>query len=43
MHTEKIAILATQETYLDQSMTEQLERNFEKNLKILNSAHPDIP
>ena len=43
MHTEKIAILATQETHLDQNMMEQLERNFEKNLKILNSAHPDTP
>jgi len=43
MHVEKIAILAIQEAHLDQTMTEQLERNFEKNLKILISAHPDNP
>ena len=43
MHTEKIAILAIQETHLDQSMAENLGRIFEKNLKILNSANPDNP
>jgi len=43
MHTEKIAILVIQETHLDQGMTEQLGRNFQKNLIILNSAHPDNP
>jgi len=43
LHTEKIAILAIQESHLDQDMTETLGRNFEKNLKILNSAHPDNP
>ena len=43
VHTEKAAILAIQESHLDQDMTEQLGRNFEKNLKILNSAHPDNP
>jgi len=43
IHTEKIAILAIQEAHLDQSMTEQLERAFEKNLKILISAPPKNP
>jgi len=43
IHTEKIAILVIQESHLDQQMAEQLGRNFEKNLKILNSADPDNP
>jgi len=43
MHAEKIAILAIQESHLDQDMTGQLGRNYEKNLKILNSAHPENP
>ena len=43
MHAEKIAILAIQESHLDQNMTELLGENFEKNLIILNSAHPDNP
>ena len=43
MHTEKIAILAIQESHLDQNMTETLGQSFEKNLKILNSSHPDNP
>ena len=43
MHMEKIAILVIQETHLDQGMTEQLGRNFQKNLIILNSAHPNNP
>ena len=43
IHTEKTAILAIQESHLDQDMTEVLGRNFEKNLMILNSAHPDNP
>jgi len=43
MHTEKIAILVIQETHLDQVMTENLGKIFEKNLKILNSANPDSP
>jgi len=43
MHAEKIAILAIWEAHLDQSMTEQLGRTFEKNLKILISAPPKNP
>jgi hypothetical protein len=43
MHTEKIAILAIQESHLDQDMMEMLGRSFKKNLKILNSKHPDNP
>jgi hypothetical protein len=43
IHTEKAMILAIQESHLDQGMTDQLGENFEKNLKILNSAHPDNP
>lgn len=43
MHAEKIAILAIQESHLDQNMTELLGENFKKNLIILNSAHPDNP
>ena len=43
IHSEKAAILAIQESHLDQRMTEQLGENFEKNLKILNSAHPNNP
>ena len=43
MHAEKIAILTIQEAHLDQNMTEELEINFKKNLKILISAHPDNP
>ena len=43
MHAEKITILAIQEAYLDQTMMEQLGKNFEKFLKILISAHPDNP
>ena len=43
MHTEKIAILVIQEAHLDQTMMEQLGKIFEKNLKILISAHPDNP
>ena len=43
VHAEKIAILAIQESHLDQDMTETLGRNFEKNLKIMISALPDNP
>jgi len=43
MHAEKIAILVIQESHLNQSMTENLSKIFEKNLKILNSANPDSP
>ena len=43
MHTEKIAILAIQESHLDHDMTETLGKHFEKNLVILNSTHPDNP
>jgi len=43
MHTEKIAILAIWEAHLDQNMTEELGTSFEKNSKILISAHPDNP
>jgi len=43
IHTEKTAILAIQESHLDQDMTEVLGRNFKKNLMILNLAHPDNP
>ena len=43
IHAEKTAIFAIQESHLDQPMTEQLGRNYEKNLTILNSAHPDNP
>jgi len=43
MHTEKIAVLAIQESHLDEGLTELLGKSFEKNLKILNSAHPDNP
>jgi len=43
IHAEKIAVLAIQESHLDQDMAEQLERSFEKNLRILNSAHPNNP
>ena len=43
MHTGKIAILAIQKAHLNQNMTEELGTCFEKNLKILISAHPDNP
>jgi exonuclease III len=43
IHAERAAILAIQESHLDQDITKQLGTNFEKNLKILNSAHPDNP
>jgi len=43
MRTEKIAVLAIQESHLDEGLTELLGKSFEKNLKILNSAHPDNP
>jgi len=43
MHTGKIAILAIQEAHLDQNMMEELGTCFEKNLKILISAHPNNP
>ena len=43
MHAEKIAILVIQEAHLDQPMTEQLGKIFEKNLKILISAIPTTP
>jgi len=42
-HAEKIAVLAIQESHLDQDMAEQLGRSFKKNLRILNSAHPNNP
>jgi exonuclease III len=40
---EKIAILITQETHLDQTMTDQLHSKYKKNLKILILAHPTSP
>jgi len=43
MHTKKIVVLAIQESHLDEGLTELLGKSFEKNLKILNSAHPDNP
>jgi len=41
MHTKKIAVLAVQETHLDQAMMERLQETFKKNLKIIISAHPE--
>ena len=43
MNEEKIAILAIQETHLDQTMTEQIQSVFEKNLKIIVLAHLESP
>jgi len=43
MRTEKIAVLAIQESHLDEGLTELLGKSFEKNLKILNSTHPENP
>ena len=43
VHAEKTAILAIQESHLNQDMMETLGRNFEKNLKIMISALPDNP
>ena len=43
IHAEKIVVLAIQESHLDQDMAEQLGRSFKKNLRILNSAHPNNP
>jgi exonuclease III len=43
MHTERIAILAIQESHLDHDMMETLRKSFEKNLVILNLTHPDTP
>lgn len=43
IQSENIAILVTQETHLDQAMTEQLQSNFHKNLEIFTSAHPTSP
>jgi ribonuclease HI/exonuclease III len=43
IQTEKIAILAVQETHLDQQMKEQLQNRFEKNLQFVVSPHPDSP
>jgi len=43
MHAKKIAVLAVQETHLDQAMMERLQETFKKNLKIIISAHPENP
>jgi hypothetical protein len=43
IQTEKIAILAIQETHLDQQMKEQLQNHFEKNLQLIVLPHPENP
>ena len=43
IYLEKIAILAVQETYLDQQMTEQLKLRYKKNLRIVVSPHLENP
>jgi len=43
IQTEKIAILAVQETHLDQDMIDQLQARYEKNLTIIASPHPTTP
>ena len=43
IYNEKIAILALQETHLDQNLLEQVNSCFRKNLEIINSALPNNP
>jgi len=43
IHKDKIAVLAVQETHLDEGMTERLKSLYQKNLKIVVSAHPESP
>lgn len=43
IHNERIAILALQETHLDQHLLDQVKNCFGKNLEITNSALPDSP
>jgi len=43
IHNERIAILALQETHLDQTLLDQLINCFGKNLDILNSPLPSNP
>jgi len=43
IYNEKIAILALQETHLDQHLLEQVNNCFGKNLEIINSELPDNP
>jgi len=40
---EGVAILAVQETHLDEEITTTLQSRFEKNLTIMTSAHPTNP
>ena len=39
----KIAILAIQETHLDEETTDQIKRNYGKKMNILTSADPENP
>lgn len=43
IHIEGVAILAVQETHLDEEMTATLQARFKKNLTIMTSAHPTNP
>ena len=43
IQTERIAVLAIQESHLDEEMTTTLQTRYEKNLKIIVSAHPTRP
>jgi len=43
IYNEKIAILAIQETHLDQKLLEQVQSCFGKNLEIINSPLPENP
>jgi len=43
IHNEKIAILAIQETHLDQSMTERIQTMLQKNFEVIVLAHPKNP
>ena len=43
LNQHKLAILALQETHLDQETTEHLHQNLGEKMKILSSADPDAP
>jgi exonuclease III len=43
IYENRIAILALQETHLDQSKTRQVRECFNKNLKIITLEHPEDP
>ena len=43
IYNERIAILALQETHLDQHLLDQVKNCFGKNLEIINSALPNSP